>query len=160
MWFWWHFPGDSWCWAAVHMPLVCLLWKKCLFKIFAHLKNGSLFFWYWVVWVLYICILDISHLLHIQFASNLLFRRLLFHLVDGFLLCAKKKSFLVAVIWFVYFCFCCLCLKRLVQQKLLSLMSVYCLWLLSEVLWLQVLYSTILNLFFVYGLDSGSISFF
>jgi len=45
------------------------------------------------------------------------FSRLPFCFVDGFLHCAEAPQF--DVIPFVYFSFCCPCLRRLVQEKIL-----------------------------------------
>ena len=66
-----------------------------------------------------LCGLSSLYTLNINPLSDILFANILSHLVgslfcfvDSFLCCTKKKSFQFDVVWFVYFCFCSPCLRK------------------------------------------------
>ena len=77
------------CLIAIYMSSL----EKCLLRSLAHFWLGCLFFWHWFVWAAYIFLkLILYHLFHLLLFI-FPFWGLSFHLVYGFLCCAKAFKF-------------------------------------------------------------------
>ena len=88
--------------------------EKCLLSSLAHFLIG-LFDFLVLSYMSCLCLLDINLLLVISFCKYfLLFSRLSFHFVNGFLCCAKPFKF--SQVPFVYFCFYFLYFRKCIQK--------------------------------------------
>ena len=118
------------------LPSAYLLWKMSA-QVFCLLFN-QVVFWYWIVWAVCIFWMSICYCsYYLQIFSP---RSLSFHFVNGFFCSAKTFKF--NYIWFIYFCFCFICLRRQIQKTpLLQFMSKSVLSMFSsEILWLYILH--------------------
>ena len=121
------FPCSCW-------PYLCLLWKKCLFRSFAHIVSGSGF-----LILSYINSLYINLIRYIICKYIILFSRLPFRSVHGFPYRAKDQ------LPFVYFCYCFPCLERKFQKNIVKTNVKHCA---AHVLF-QEFYFMVLDLIFM-----------
>ena len=79
--------------SSASWPSVCLLWRSvCLGLLLIFLTGLFSFIWYWVVWAVFIFSV-LTYFVSCLFCKYfLLFHRLPFHFVDGFLCCVKLLS--------------------------------------------------------------------
>ena len=113
---------SSACWASA-FPL----WKTVYSVLLPIFNWVDCLFWCWVVWAVYVCWILIPYC-HIICKYFLLFSRLSFHSVDGFLCCAKGFKFnlvsfkkfllLFLLLWELYSKkHCCDLLERMPSQR-------------------------------------------
>ena len=121
----WSWFSNPW-WDVEHV-FICLLaiciysLQKCLFVLCPILKSGFGCFSQYILWVLELFWISTSFPMCITCSYLLPLSRLPFSFVDGFPCCVKAFSF--DELPFVYFCFCCSCLRRHVKKLLLRPMS-------------------------------------